>query len=120
MDLYQMNYIDIDNRENEISYINDKVKDYINNIFKNNKCNEVCTRMTINFYQSDGPNRIIICGYNSKDVKIAKIDYCPPYDKRHQIDYLCEDLDWGRSNIKNKDIIKEYNIIHDEIINKYF
>jgi len=79
--------------------------------------------MTINFYQSYGPNRIIICGYDSKDVQIAKIDYCPPYDKNHQIDYLfdgLDGLDLYRSNIKNKNIFKEYNDIRDQIIKKYF
>ncbi len=76
--------IDINNFDNEIPYTNENMKKYINRILQNNKCNEVCTRMTMNFYQSYGPNRILICGYNSKDV------------------------------------IKEYNIIHDEIINKYF
>lgn len=112
--------IDINNFDNEIPYTNENMKKYINRILQNNKCNQVCTRMTINFYQSHGPNRILICGYNSEHVKIVKIDYCPTYDKHHQIYYLCEDFDWGRSNVKKSDIIKEYNIIREEIINKYF
>jgi hypothetical protein len=70
--IYIMNSI---NDENEITYTNHKVKDYIFIIFENNKCNEICTRMTIN--KRYGPNRRITFGYNSKDVKIAKIDYCP-------------------------------------------
>ena len=115
----KLNYIDIDNVDNEIPYTNDKVKDYINIIFKNKKCNEVCTRMTINFYQCYGSIRIIICGYNSKDVKIAKIDYssgCKQYD----IDYLFRGFIWCSSNVKNKNIIKEYKRMKNEIINKHF
>ena len=54
--MYSIKYImSFINYENEITYTNDKVKDCINIIFKNNKCNEICTRMTINFYQSYGP-----------------------------------------------------------------
>jgi hypothetical protein len=115
----KLRFIDIDNVDNEIPYTNDKVKDYINIIFKNNKCNEVCTRMTINFYQSYGPINIKICGYNSKDVKIAKIDYwetCKQYD----FDYLFRGFIWRNSNVKNKNIIKEYKRIKEEIIKKYF
>ena len=115
----KLNYIDIDDVDNEIPYTNDKVKDYINIIFKNHYNNEVCTRMTINFYQCYGPIRIIICGYNSKDVKVAKIDYsigCKQYD----FDYLFRGFIWCNSNFKNKNIIKEYKRIKKEIINKYF
>jgi hypothetical protein len=115
----KLRFIDIDNTDNEIPYTNDKVKDYINIIFKNKKCNEVCTRMTINFYQRYGPINVKICGYNSKDVKIAKIDYWETY-KQYDFDYLFRGFIWRNSNVKNKNIIKEYKRIKEEIINKYF
>ena len=115
----KLNYIDIDNVDNEIPYTNDKVKNYINIIFKNNYCNEVCTRITINFYQCYGPIRIIICGYNSKDVKVAKIDYLIGC-KQYVFDYLFRGFIWCNSNVKNKNIIKEYKRIKEEIINKHF
>ncbi len=114
-----LRFIDIDNVDNEIPYTNNKVKDYINIIFKNIKCNEVCTRMTINFYQIYGSINIKTCGYNSKDVKIAKIDHwetCKQYD----FDYFFRGFIWRNSNVKNKNIIKEYKRIKEEIINKYF
>ena len=116
----KLNYIDIDDVDNEIPYTNDKVKNYINIFFKNHYCNEVCTRMTINFYQCYGSIRIIICGYNSKDVKIAKIDYYQCYEKYYQIDYLFRGFIWRSSNVKNKNIIKEYKRMKNEIINKHF
>ena len=115
----KLNYIDIDDVDNEIPYTNDNMKVYINTILQQNKCNEVCTRMTINFYHCYGSIRIIICGYNSKDVKIAKIDYfetCNQYD----FDYLFRFLIWCNSDFKNKNIIKEYKRIKEEIINKHF
>ena len=115
----KLRFIDIDNTDNEIPYTNDNMKVYINTILQQNKCNEVCTRMTINFYQCYGPIRIIICGYNSKDVKIVKIDYletCKQYD----FDYLFRGFIWCSSNVKNKNIIKEYKRMKDEIINKHF
>ena len=116
----KLRFIDIDNVDNEIPYTNDNMKVYINTILQQNKCNEVCTRMTINFYQCYGPIRIIICGYNSKDVKIAKIDYYQCYEKYYQIDYLFRGFIWCSSNVKNKNIIKEYKRMKDEIINKHF
>ena len=116
----KLRFIDIDNVDNEIPYTNDKVKVSINNFLKNDYCNEVCTRMTINFYQCDGPIRIIICAYNSKDVKIAKINYYQCDEKYIQIDTLFRGLNWCSSNFKNKNIIKEYKRIKEEIINKYF
>ena len=117
----KLRFIDIDNVDNEIPYTNDKVKDYINIIFKNNKCNGVCTRMTINFYQIYGPINITICAYNSKDVKIAKINYDQCYSKKYyQIDFLFRGFIWRSSNVKNKNIIKEYKRMKDEIINKHF
>ena len=56
--------------------------------------------MTINLYQSYGPIRIIICGYNSKDVKIAKIDFWEAY-KQYDFDYLFRGFIWRNSNVKN-------------------
>ena len=117
----KLRFIDIDNVDNEIPYTNDNMKDYINNVLQNNKCNEVCTRMTINFYQIYGPINIKICGYNSNDVKIAKINYDQCYSKKYyQIDFLFRGFIWRSSNVKNKNIIKEYKRMKDEIINKYF
>ena len=115
----KLRFIDIDNTDNEIPYTNDNMKVYINTILQQNKCNQVCTRMTINFYQRYGPINITICAYNSKYVKIAKIDYssgCKQYD----IDYLFRGFIWCSSNVKNKNIIKEYKRMKDEIINKHF
>jgi hypothetical protein len=117
----KLRFIDIDNTDNEIPYTNDKVTIYINTILQQNKCNQVCTRMTINFYQSYGPINITICAYNSKDVKIAKINYYHNYsEKYYQIDFLFRGFIWRSSNVKNKNIIKEYKRMKDEIINKHF
>jgi hypothetical protein len=117
----KLRFIDIDNTDNEIPYTNDKVTVYINTILQQNKCNQVCTRMTINFYQSYGPINITICAYNSKDVKIAKINYYHNYsEKYYQIDFLFRGFIWRSSNVKNKNIIKEYKRMKDEIINKHF
>ena len=115
----KLRFIDIDNTDNEIPYTNDNMKVYINTILQQNKCNQVCTRMTINFYQCYGPIRIIICGYNSKDVKIARIDYWESY-KQYDFDYLFNGFIWCNSNVKNKNIIKEYKRMKNEIINKHF
>ena len=115
----KLRFIDIDNVDNEIPYTNDIVKDYINIILQHNYCNEVCTRMTINFYQSYGPIIIKICAYNSKDVKIAKIDYLETF-KQYDFDYLFRGFIWCNSNVKNKNIIKEYKRMKNEIINKHF
>jgi hypothetical protein len=41
--------IDINNFDNQIPYTNENMKNYINRIVQNNKCNEVCTIMNINF-----------------------------------------------------------------------
>ena len=126
MDLYQMNDIDIDNFDNQIPYTNENMKNYINIILKKYKCNEVCAnevcvRMTINFYQNYGPIRIIICAYNSNDVKIATVDHCESWDKHYQIYFLCRyDNEWNIQNIKKNDIIKEYKRMKEEIIDKYF
>ena len=65
-------------------------------------------------------NRIMICGYNAKDEKIAKIDYCPSYDKQHPTDYLYDGFDWYRSNIKKE---KYYHLFKNKcvkIIQKIF
>ena len=115
----KLNFVDIDNYTNEIPYTNDKVKNYINIFFKNNYCNKVCTRMTINFFQIAGPIRVIICGYNSKDEKIANIARWESYDE-YDFEYLFNDFIWLNSHMKNKKIIKEYKRIKEEIINKYF
>ena len=45
----KLNYIDIENFDNEIPYTNENMKKYINRILKKYYCNQVCTRMTINF-----------------------------------------------------------------------
>ncbi len=115
----KLRFIDIDNTDNEIPYTNDKVTVYINTILQQNKCNQVCTRMTINFYESYGPIIIIICAYNSNDIKIAKINYCKLY-KEYDFYFLFRGFIWRNSNVKNKNIIKEYKRMKNEIINKYF
>ncbi len=115
----KLNFIDIDDVNNEIPYTNDNTKNYINIFLKNHYCNQVCTRMTINFYQSYGPIIIIICGYNSNDIKIAKINYCKLY-KEFDFNYLFNGFIWCNTNVKNKNIIKEYKRMKNEIINKHF
>ena len=115
----KLRFIDIDNFDNEIPYTNENTKHYINIFLKNHYCNQVCTRMTINFYQSYGPIRIIICGYNSNDIKMAKIDYWEAY-KQYDFYYLFNGFIWCDSKFKNKKNIKEYKRMKDEIINKHF
>ena len=115
----KLRFIDICDYDNEIPYTNDKVKNYINVFLKNSYCNQACTKITINFYQSYGPVTVIICGYNSKGEKIARFvrwGSCVEYD----IDYLFKNCWHTHSDIKNKKIIKEYKRIKEEIINKYF
>ena len=116
----KLRFIDIDNYNNEIPYTNDKVKNYINIFLKNNYCNQVCTRITINFFQIAGPIRIIICGYNSKDVKIARFVRWGVSHEEYDFDYLFKNGWCTHSDIKNKKFIKEYKRIEEEITEKYF
>ena len=115
----KLSFIDIDNVDNEIPYTNKNMKKYINTLLKNNYCNQVCTRMTINFYQSYGPIRIIIRAYNSNDLNIARLEHWELYNK-YYFDYLFNSFIWCNSDVKNKKNIKEYKRIKEEIINKYF
>ena len=82
----KLNYIDIDNVDNEIPYNNENMKKYINTLLKKCHCNHVCTRMTINFYQIYGPIRIIIRAYNSNDLNIGRIEHVD--DDELYFDYL--------------------------------
>ena len=118
-----LKYIDIDNVDNEIPYVNDHVKDYINVVFQTNKLKERCTKMTVNFYQRYGPIKITIHGYNANDVRIAQIYHYQSHDtgkKYYTMDYLCRGFLWCDQNVKKKSIIREYKTISKDIINKYF
>ena len=114
----KLNYIDIDNVDNERPYNNENMKKYINTLLKKCHCNHVCTRMTINFYQIYGPIRITIRGYNSNDLNITRIEHWD--DNEFYFDYVFNSFIWCNSDIKNKKIVKEYKRIKKEIINKYF
>ena len=84
-------------------YSNHDMSDYINNLFKRKNSQEICTRMTITFYNEISHTRVVINGYNSNDVQIIKIDL---FYNVFTIDYLYDDLKWHKSKIRNQDIIE--------------
>ncbi len=130
-----LTYINIYNSDNEIDYtINDKLKGYANYILKAKGVKSTCEKMRVNFYVHTykNPNvkdaRLIIKFLDKKGKEIAAIEeeyhigrglmgvgggYNYVLSYRH-------DNKWNKQKIQKNDIIKEYNIIHEEIINKYF
>ena len=87
-------------------YCNSSLSNYINNLFKRKNSQEICTRMTITFYNEISHTRVVINGYNSNDVQIIKIDFYPSFNNVFTIYYLYDDLKWHKSKIRNKDIIE--------------
>ena len=85
-------------------YCNSSLSNYINNLFKRKNSQEICTRMTITFYNEISHTRVVINGYNSNDVQIIKIDFYPFYNV-FTMYYLYDDLKWHKSKIRNQDII---------------
>ena len=83
-------------------YSNHDMSDYINNLFKRKNSQEICTRMTVTFYNEIEHIKTVINGYNSNDVQIIKIDL---FYNVFTIDYLYDDLKWHKSKIRNQDII---------------
>ena len=119
---------------NEIDYsMNNKLKDYTNYILQAKGIKSTCDKMKVRFYRHTykTPNiqevRLTIKFLNKEDKEIAAIEqvyhipglmgvgggYNYVLSFRH-------DGEWKKQKIQKNDIIKEYNIIHDEIINKYF
>ena len=86
-------------------YCNSNLSNYINNLFKRKNSQEICTRMTITFYNEITHTRIVISGYNSIDVQIIRIDFYPSFDNVFKMYYLYDDLKWHKSKIRNQDII---------------
>ena len=87
-------------------YSNHDMSDYINNLFKRKNSQEICTRMTITFYNEIEHIRTVINGYNSNDVQIIKIDFYPSFHNVFKMYYLYDDLKWHKSKIRNQDIIE--------------
>lgn len=98
-----MREIDIQGKTEPYSVSN--ITNYINNLFKRKNSKEICTRMTITFYNEIAHRRVVISGYNSNDVQIIKIDFYPSFNNVFTIDYLYDDLKWHKSKIRNKHII---------------
>jgi len=86
-------------------YSNSNITNYINNLFKRKNSKEICTRMTITFYNEITHKRVVISGYNSNDVQIIKIDFYPSFNNVFTMYYLYDDLKWHKSKIRNKHII---------------
>jgi hypothetical protein len=87
-------------------YTKVKMRNYINNYFIRKGSKEICTRMTITFYNEISHIRVVISGYNPDDVQIAKINFCPSFNNVFFIYYL-DDCKWFKSKIRNQDIIED-------------
>jgi hypothetical protein len=89
-------------------YTKTNMRNYINKYFIRKDSKEICTRMTITFYDEIPYIRAVISGYNPNDVLIAKVDFYPYFSsvKDFKIYYL-DDLKWYKSKIRNQDIIKD-------------
>ena len=74
--------------------------------FRRKDSKEICTRMTITFYNEISHIRMVISGYNPNDVLIAKIDFYPSFNNVFKIHYL-DETKWFKSKIRNQDIIEE-------------
>ena len=99
-----MREIDIQVKTEPYSVSN--ITNYINNLFKRKNSKEICTRMTITFYNEITHTRVVISGYNSNDVQIIKIDFYPSFHNVFKMYYLYDDLKWHKSKIRKKDIIE--------------
>jgi hypothetical protein len=128
-----LNYININDENNEIPYTNDMVMKYVNVLLKKNNFH-TCTKMTINFYYDNLSSfflegnslKIQICCYNHEGLKIAHINdgYTPIFSKYVYIHILKGDEYfgpiWMMKSVYNVKIVREYKTIREDIINKYF
>ena len=87
-------------------YTKTNMRNYINKYFIRKDSKEICTRMTITFYDEIPYIRAVISGYNPNDVLIAKVDFYPFFSNVFKIHYL-DDCKWFKSKIRNQDIIKD-------------
>jgi hypothetical protein len=87
-------------------YTKTNMRNYINKYFIRKDSKEICTRMTITFYNEISHIRVVISGYNPNDVLIAKIDFYPSFSNVFKIYYL-DDCKWYKSKIRNQDIIED-------------
>jgi hypothetical protein len=86
-------------------YTKTNMRNYINKYFIRKDSKEICTRMTITFYNEIPHRRVVISGYNPNDVQIAKIDFYP-FHNVFKIYYL-DECKWYKSKIRNEDIIED-------------
>ncbi len=87
-------------------YTKTNMRNYINKYFIKKDSKEICTRMTITFYNEIPHRRVVISGYNPDDVQIAKINFYPSLTNVFFIYYL-DECKWFKSKIRNEDIIED-------------
>ena len=129
-----LTYINIYSSDNEIDYpMNYKLLDYVNYILKVKGVKNTLEKMRVNFYVHTykNPNikdaKLMIKFLNKKGKEIAAIEQ--EYHigglmgvgggYNYKLLYWHENK-WNKQKIQKNDVIKEYNVIHDEITNKYF
>jgi hypothetical protein len=130
-----LTYINIYSSDNEIDYpMNYKLLDYVNYILKVKGVKNTLEKMRVNFYVHTykNPNikdaKLIIKFINKKGKEIAAIEQEYHIGRgimgtgggyNYVLSYRHENK-WNKQKIQKNDVIKEYNVIHDEITNKYF
>jgi hypothetical protein len=129
-----LTYINIYDSSNEIDYtMNDTLKNYVNYILKIKGVANTCHKMRVRFHVHTykNPNvqeaRVIIKFLNNKDKEIAAIKQVYHVGGlmgvgsgyNYYLSYRLND-EWKKQGIKKNDIIKEFNIIETDVINKYF
>jgi len=129
-----LTYINIYSSDNEIDYpMNYKLLDYVNYILKVKGVKNTLEKMRVNFYVHTykNPNikdaKLIIKFLNKQDKEIATIEQVYHIGGimgvgggyNYVLSYRHENK-WNKQKIQKNDVIKEYNVIHDEITNKYF
>lgn len=126
-----LNYIDINDKNNEIPYTNNMIMKFVNNFLKKKNEKTSAARMNINFFHDEIQDRNIIkiCCYTHDGLKIAEITDGFPLtiiSKYVFIHFLCGNLHpnfpviWGVKVLNKKLIVREYKTIQEEIIKKYF
>jgi hypothetical protein len=129
-----LTYLNIYSSDNEIDYpMNYKLLDYVNYILKVKGVKNTLEKMRVNFYVHTykNPNikdaKLIIKFLNKQDKEIATIEQVYHIGGimgvgggyNYVLSYRHENK-WNKQKIQKNDVIKEYNVIHDEITNKYF
>jgi hypothetical protein len=128
-----LTYINIYDSSNEIDYtMNDTLKNYVNYILKIKGVTSTCHKMRVNFYEYRYKHyhpeiKVIIAFQNKKGKEIAAIKqeyhtsgfigFGGSY--HYLLMYRLND-EWKKQSIKKNDIVKEYNLIRKDIINKFF